>query len=78
MSPQETRRRRRHTAMTIKIPPFKLVPQPLSQEAADQPKFKGPAGTRPVERLVRVTSWAGAPIFCRAPKPRSARTAKSR
>jgi len=26
--------------MTIKIPPFKLVPQPLSQEAADQPKFK--------------------------------------
>jgi hypothetical protein len=37
---EENRIRRRHIAMTIKIPPFKLVPQPLSQEAADQPKFK--------------------------------------
>ena len=26
--------------MTIKIPSFKLVPQPLSDEAADLPKFK--------------------------------------
>jgi hypothetical protein len=26
--------------MTIKIPPFKLVPEPLSPEAAELPKFK--------------------------------------
>jgi hypothetical protein len=26
--------------MTTKIPPFKLVPEPLSPEAADLPKFK--------------------------------------
>lgn len=26
--------------MTIKIPPFKLVPEPLSPKAAELPKFK--------------------------------------
>jgi integrase len=38
----------------------------------------GPAGTRPVERSVRVTSWAGTPISCKVPRPRTARTVKSR
>jgi hypothetical protein len=61
MSPEENRSRRRHIAMTIKIPPFKLVPQPLSQ-AADQRSSNGPAGTdRQLRSMVR----------CEQPKARN-------
>jgi hypothetical protein len=61
--------------MTIKIPPFKLVPEPLSPEAADLPKFKW-AGKDPDGREIGTRHKLGGSLTsCRSPPGRrSART----